>query len=268
MSRRYSAFISSALLCAATSMAACGNDSDPTSTDAPLDGAPTADAAVADAPVAPSAPGAPVGTASVPDTRLATEVLMRLVADREVDARKFDVRVVQGTVTLFADKDTPQNVIERAQNLAKAVDGVQQVLVDGVPAALPVPEEQQRVEALLEAAQNDGNTEANPAVDLPPADAPSPSVEESVEAIAHVATPQPPAQEATPDAQDAKAEAEAPAGELRAYTVKRGESLSVIASRQLGDGSRWNELYRMNRDIIGPNPDGLREGMTIQLPPR
>lgn len=272
MSRRYFVAISSALLFAASSLAACGNDSDPNAPDAPNQATADHDAPnVPGTPAAPRAPGAPAGTASVPDARLATDVIMRLVADREVDARKFDVRVVQGVVTLFADKDTPQNVLERAQNLAKSVEGVQNVILDGVAAVLPTTEDQQRVDALLQEAQQNAPTDAEPSADAPPADEPSPSVENTVVAMAEVATPPPAAADPTPPSNPASAQAANPtpaAGSLTSYTVKRGESLSVIASRQLGDGSRWQEVYRMNRDIIGPNPDGLREGMTIQLPPR
>ena len=52
----------------------------------------------------------------------------------------------------------------------------------------------------------------------------------------------------------------------RTYTVQRGETLSNIASEQLGDGNRWLELYESNRDVIGDNPNGIRSGMELTLP--
>ena len=44
-------------------------------------------------------------------------------------------------------------------------------------------------------------------------------------------------------------DAAAPAGDktaARTYTVQRGDSLWAIAARELGDGSRWDELRRFN----------------------
>ena len=34
------------------------------------------------------------------------------------------------------------------------------------------------------------------------------------------------------------------------YTVQRGDSLWKIAKEQLGDGTRWGEIYQANRDAI------------------
>src|SRR5699024_9746036 len=76
----------------------------------------------------------------------------------------------------------------------------------------------------------------------------------------------------TADAVDAEEpeseEEEADAEELREYTLRRGDSLSTVAARELGNGARWTEIYKLNRDVIGPNPDGVRDGMKIKLPPR
>jgi hypothetical protein len=45
-----------------------------------------------------------------------------------------------------------------------------------------------------------------------------------------------------------------------------GESLYVIAKTELGDGSRWSELYDLNAEAIGPDPENLHEGLTLLLP--
>ena len=33
------------------------------------------------------------------------------------------------------------------------------------------------------------------------------------------------------------------------YTIKSGDSLSGIAQEQLGDASRWKEIYELNKDV-------------------
>jgi len=55
-----------------------------------------------------------------------------------------------------------------------------------------------------------------------------------------------------------------PADENR-YTVKQGENLYRIAQRELGDGSRWQEIYALNKDII-KSPNTLYPGAYIRLP--
>ncbi len=50
------------------------------------------------------------------------------------------------------------------------------------------------------------------------------------------------------------------------YTVGSGDTLSGIAQRALGDANRWRELYELNRDVIGPNPNVIQAGMTLRLP--
>jgi nucleoid-associated protein YgaU len=49
------------------------------------------------------------------------------------------------------------------------------------------------------------------------------------------------------------------------YTVQKGDSLSKIAKRQYGDGSKWKALFEANRDII-KNPDLIYPGQVLKLP--
>jgi len=53
-----------------------------------------------------------------------------------------------------------------------------------------------------------------------------------------------------------------------AYTVVKGDSLWIIAQKTYGKGTRWYEIYDMNKDIIGANPSYLKVGtiLTIKSP--
>ena len=47
--------------------------------------------------------------------------------------------------------------------------------------------------------------------------------------------------------------------------VREGETLSDIAKRELGDGSKWHSLWKANKQVV-PNPDRLSPGTVLQLP--
>lgn len=49
------------------------------------------------------------------------------------------------------------------------------------------------------------------------------------------------------------------------YTVKSGDCLWNIAKKQLGDGSRWGEIYELNKDKI-KNPNLIYPNQTLTLP--
>ncbi len=53
--------------------------------------------------------------------------------------------------------------------------------------------------------------------------------------------------------------------ESRLYQVKKGDRFFSIARDQLGDGSRWREIFELNKDRI-PDPGMIREGDRIRLP--
>lgn len=56
----------------------------------------------------------------------------------------------------------------------------------------------------------------------------------------------------------------APAG--GAYTVRSGDCLWKIAGSQLGNSSRWGEIYNLNRSVIGGNPNLIYPGQVLTLP--
>jgi len=56
--------------------------------------------------------------------------------------------------------------------------------------------------------------------------------------------------------------------------VRPGDCLWSIAAAQLGTDSdavrvaaQWRRIYRLNRAVIGPDPDLIRPGQRLQLPP-
>lgn len=52
----------------------------------------------------------------------------------------------------------------------------------------------------------------------------------------------------------------------RVYAVKSGDSLYLIAKRQLKDGSRWKEIFELNKTVIGQDPAHLKIGQKLILP--
>jgi nucleoid-associated protein YgaU len=49
------------------------------------------------------------------------------------------------------------------------------------------------------------------------------------------------------------------------YVVRSGDSLSSIATKHNVTGG-WRKLYRVNRTLIGRNPDLIRTGMHLHIP--
>lgn len=52
---------------------------------------------------------------------------------------------------------------------------------------------------------------------------------------------------------------------LKTYTVVKGDCLWNIAKKYLGDGSRYNEIYELNKDILS-NPNKIYPGQVLKLP--
>ncbi len=67
-----------------------------------------------------------------------------------------------------------------------------------------------------------------------------------------------------------ESEASLPAGvdrsQVRAYRVKKGESFYTIARDELGDASRWREIFRLNKSAVKGDPRRLKAGQLIYLP--
>ena len=54
--------------------------------------------------------------------------------------------------------------------------------------------------------------------------------------------------------------------EYRQYTVQDGDNLFNIAKRELGNVTRWREVYQLNKDTLGENAAYLTPGAEILLP--
>ncbi|WP_422658201.1 LysM peptidoglycan-binding domain-containing protein [Paenibacillus sp. EC2-1] len=52
---------------------------------------------------------------------------------------------------------------------------------------------------------------------------------------------------------------------LKTYIVKPGDSLSKIAKLELGDSSKWNQIYKLNQKAIGNNPNAIKPGQKLVL---
>jgi nucleoid-associated protein YgaU len=57
-------------------------------------------------------------------------------------------------------------------------------------------------------------------------------------------------------------------GAGESYTVGEGDTLASIAERFYGDPALWRRIYDANRQAIGDNPDSLRLGTVLTIPPR
>lgn len=51
----------------------------------------------------------------------------------------------------------------------------------------------------------------------------------------------------------------------KTYTVSKGDSLWAIARKHLGNGSRWQEIYNLNKDKI-KNPNLIYPGQILTMP--
>jgi nucleoid-associated protein YgaU len=64
----------------------------------------------------------------------------------------------------------------------------------------------------------------------------------------------------------AMSNAGAGADKVSNYTLHSGDNLWDIARKNLGNGSRWSEIYKLNTDNIGGNPDLIHPGLDLKMP--
>jgi LysM repeat protein len=57
-----------------------------------------------------------------------------------------------------------------------------------------------------------------------------------------------------------------PTPEVKTYTVVENDTLWDISAALLGDPTRWPEIYSLNKDVIGENPDLIHPGQILVLP--
>jgi nucleoid-associated protein YgaU len=50
------------------------------------------------------------------------------------------------------------------------------------------------------------------------------------------------------------------------YVVKKGDSLWVIAKRELGNGSAFTRILEANAELLGGDPDAIMPGMKLRIP--
>ena len=55
-------------------------------------------------------------------------------------------------------------------------------------------------------------------------------------------------------------------GQAHVYVVQQGDTLFSIATAQLGDGSKWPEIYDLNKAVIGNNPALILPGQQLTIP--
>lgn len=70
--------------------------------------------------------------------------------------------------------------------------------------------------------------------------------------------------EATPATGQAKSQTTA-TPQFDSYTVKEGDSLSLIAKNYYGDTQKWNTIFNANKDKI-KNPNLIKPGMVLKVP--
>jgi len=58
------------------------------------------------------------------------------------------------------------------------------------------------------------------------------------------------------------------APKMERYTVKAGDTLSGIAQKFYGDASQYKMIYEVNKELIGDNPDLIKVGQELKIPPQ
>jgi 5'-nucleotidase len=102
-----------------------------------------------------------------------------------------------------------------------------------------------------------GSAQPSPTAAAPAPSAPSPSPAAAS-----------PVQVAPASASPSPSPSPSPVAGGESYTIEAGDTLASISERFYGDPTLWRRIYDANRTAIGDNPDNLRVGTTLQIPPR
>ena len=54
----------------------------------------------------------------------------------------------------------------------------------------------------------------------------------------------------------------------QSYEVQSGDTLATIAQQFYGDPTQWRRIYDANKDAIGADPDKLKLGTKLTIPPK
>jgi nucleoid-associated protein YgaU len=102
-------------------------------------------------------------------------------------------------------------------------------------------------------------TPAPTAAPAPPSPSPSPAAGVSIPAAPAVPSP---------GVAPSPSPSPSPSAGGESYTIAEGDTLASIAERYYGDPTQWRRIYDANREAIGDNPDNVRIGTVIRIPPR
>ena len=56
-------------------------------------------------------------------------------------------------------------------------------------------------------------------------------------------------------------------GTIESYTVKAGDTLSVIAEKVYGDAAKFEVIFEANKDIL-KNANDIKVGQELKIPPK
>jgi len=122
------------------------------------------------------------------------------------------------------------------------------------------------IDAILDPVPDDGplGQDTDTVPEPTPTPTPEPTIDDSgtTPVIAPGDSSPPPTGDSSPEPADTGSTA--PTGS--AYVVRDGDTLWSIAQDQMGAGSRWEELFQANSDLMGGDPDRLRAGMELVIP--
>ena len=88
----------------------------------------------------------------------------------------------------------------------------------------------------------------------------------SAQAAATTPPPAPPRPSPSPLASPSPSPEPAAAGAT--YTVGEGDTLVTISQKVYGDGTLWRKIYDANKGLIGENPDSIKAGSELKIPPK